>query len=106
METFPWTSPATRASMREIAGAEKMHGKQHVSAAGGAPEQDYAGAQTALARALRSRAAAVQQAVPGQALGVPYPGAGPRRAVGERRGEAEGADRRGRSAAQRQAAGA
>ncbi len=48
----------------------------------------------------------LQQAVPGQASRLPHPGTGLRRAVGARRGEAEGADRGGGSAAQGQAAGA
>ena len=70
------------------------------------PEKIHARAETALARSLRPRTAALQQAVPGQAARVPDPGIGLRRAVGAGRGEAEGADRGGGSAAQGQAAGA
>ena len=68
--SFPWTSPPAGASMRKTAGAEKRHGEQCVSATGGAPEQGYARAETAMARPLRPRAAAVQQAVPGEASRV------------------------------------
>ena len=47
--------------------------------AGGAPEQDHARAETALARSLRPRAAALQQAVPREAARLPRAGVGLRR---------------------------
>ena len=54
-ETFPWTSPPTRASMagRKKTNQRKAMNNSVLAQLAALPEQDYARAQTALARPLR-----------------------------------------------------
>ena len=103
--SLDFTAHAERPWPETASGEKAMHDSALAQVAA-LPEKIDGRAEAAVARALRSRAAALQPAVPGQASRLPHPGTGLRRAVGAGRGEAEGAGRGGGSAAEGQAAGA